>query len=332
MTKKKLISICIPVLNEEANIQLAYDKLINVLAGLTEYDFEFMFTDNASQDTTYQKIEKLAKQDKRVRLVRFSKNHGYQKSILTGYFLANGDAVIQLDCDMQDPPELIPEFLSKWSEGYEVVYGIRVARQEGLFITLCRKAFYRLMNAASENHLPLDAGDFRLLDKKLVNVLAEIDDQSPYIRGMLSSIGFNQIGIEYRRDSRKFGESKFGFKQLFSLAIDGLVSNSFLPLRIISYSGICLALISLICILIVILARLIIGNDWPLGFTTLALIGLANITVVTCLFGVFGTYLSRLIIQSKPMPLAIIEKGIRVGQVPKNSRVRIINASEDAKS
>ena len=160
-----------------------------------EIDFEFVFTDNASTDATFQKLAEVALTEPRVRVFRFSRNFGFQRSILFNLLEARGRAAIQIDADLQDPPELCSEFLKKWEEGYEVVYGIRRQRPEGLLLKLARKMHYRLLRALSEIEVPVDAGDFRLVDRKVIENLRNLKDRDPYLRGIIASIGFSQIGI-----------------------------------------------------------------------------------------------------------------------------------------
>ena len=193
---KKLVSVVVPVFNEEENVARLHAAVTETMAPLGErYDWEFVFTDNHSSDRTFELLEGLAKQDPRVRAFRFSRNFGFQRSIWTGYALARGDAAVQLDCDLQDPPGLIPEFLRLWEQGYKVVYGIRRSRPEGWWINLYRKVFYRLIDFLSEDDLPKDAGDFRLVDRRVLDELRLIHDQQPYLRGSIAALGFRQIGV-----------------------------------------------------------------------------------------------------------------------------------------
>ncbi|MGA7802799.1 MAG: glycosyltransferase family 2 protein [Gammaproteobacteria bacterium] len=206
--RRKLISLVVPVFNEEENIGPLYDAVVQVIPTMEDrYEFEIVFTDNHSSDGTFDKLWELHQCDRRVRVFRFSRNFGYQKSILTGYLKARGEALIQLDCDLQDPPELIPEFVRHWEEGAKVVYGVRRSRKEGALLQWGRRVFYRIANYLSEDELPLDAGDYRLIDRKVVDVLRQVDDAQPYLRGMIAAMGFRQQGIPYDRRGRERGVS-----------------------------------------------------------------------------------------------------------------------------
>jgi glycosyltransferase involved in cell wall biosynthesis len=306
---KKTISLVIPVYNEELNIRPLYNVICNAISGLEEnYNFEFIFTDNHSTDKSFSELERLFNLDKRIRVFRFSRNFGYQKSILTGYLQATGDAIVQLDCDLQDPPSMIAEFIECWENGYSVVYGVRETRKENLGINLMRKAFYRFINYLSEDDLPVDAGDFRLIDKKIANVLRQIDDAQPYLRGAIAVMGFNQIGIPYNRNDRKLGSTNFKFKDLISLAIDGVLNHSIVPLRIASFFGIIASIASLILISFYTAGKFIFGYDWPPGFTTLAVMILCGIAINALFLGILGEYIGRIYKQVKKKPLVIIEK------------------------
>jgi polyisoprenyl-phosphate glycosyltransferase len=311
--KKKLISIIIPVFNEEDNINSLYSALLKFIEKINgKYEFEFVFTDNHSKDKTFNLITELAGKDKRIKAARFSKNFGFQKSIFTGYTLASGDAAIQIDCDLQDPPEVIIEFLSLWEKGYKVVYGIRKNRKEFWLMNLARKIFYRMINVLSEEPLPLDAGDFRLVDRKVLDILKEIDDSTPYLRGTIATLGFNQIGIEYNREERKKGKSKFSFKDLFNLAMDGILNHSVIPLRIATYTGGLISLSAFICMIAYFIMKIFWGNSWPAGFTTIILLLLLSLGLNSLFLGIIGEYIGRIYHQVKKRPITIIEKQINI--------------------
>jgi dolichol-phosphate mannosyltransferase len=186
--KTPLISLVVPVFNEEANIGPFYDAVVAVTDKLQEYRFEFVFTDNHSTDSTFHLLRELALRDRRVRAYRFSRNFGFQRSIMTGYSRAQGDAAIQLDVDLQDPPELIGPFLEQWRLGAEVVYGVRVKRQESWVTNMQRVLFYRLIDHLSEEKIPVDAGDFRLISRRVIDLLKSFDDAQPYLRGTIATL------------------------------------------------------------------------------------------------------------------------------------------------
>lgn len=306
--QKKLISLVIPVFNEEENIFPLYEAVVPIINECADrYDFELVFTDNHSVDSTFAKLSKLRELDQRVRVFRFSRNFGYQKSILTGYLKARGDALIQLDCDLQDPPELIPEFLKHWEDGCAVVYGVRRSRRESATLHYARKLFYRLADYLSEDDLPVDVGDFRLIDRKVVDVLRQVDDAQPYLRGMIAAMGFKQHGINYDRRGRERGTSNFRFKDLVGLALDGILNHSTVPLRLATFFGAGVSVLTLLAIFGYIVGRLIFGFNWPEGFTTLTVLILAGISVNALFLGIIGEYLGRIYQQVKKRPLVIVE-------------------------
>jgi glycosyltransferase involved in cell wall biosynthesis len=305
---KKLISIIVPVFNEEENVAHLYNAVAPVIKKLEErYDFELIFTDNHSTDSTFNKLRELGERDNRVRVFRFSRNFGYQKSIFTGYLKARGDALIQLDCDLQDPPSLIPEFLKHWEDGCSVVYGVRQSRRENMVLHFARKLFYRLANFLSDDYLPVDVGDFRLIDKKIVDVLRQVDDAQPYLRGMIAAMGFRQHGIPYDRNDRERGTTNFRLKDLVNLAMDGILNHSIVPLRMATFFGIGVSIVTVFGIITYSVGKLLFGLDWPAGFTTLAVLALAGISVNALFLGIIGEYLGRIYQQVKKRPLVIVE-------------------------
>jgi len=314
MSQRKLISIITPVYNEEKNIDFYYERMTRVLDELSpKYDFEIIFTDNCSSDSTFAKISEIAKTDKRIKVLSFSQNYGYQRSIFTGYLYAIGDAAVEFDCDLQDPPELLVSFLDEWEKGNKIVYGIRKKRQEGPIILAMRKIFYRFLNAVAEHHIPLDAGDFMLLDRTILGLLKQIDDQDVYIRGTVFSFGFKQVGIPYERDARQFGDSKFPVSKLVRLAMDGIISQSTLPLKVATYFGVFIAFLTLIASGGYVLAKFLSAEQVPEGFTTVVVLILLGISVNAVFIGVLGEYLSRVYGQVRQKPFVIIEKSFEDG-------------------
>lgn len=317
--RKKKISIVTPVLDEEKNIFPFYERVEKVTRGLPQYDWEYFFTDNHSTDKTFDCLKELAGRDRRVKVLRLAKNFGYQHSIHTGYVSASGDAAIQLDCDLQDPPELIPKFLEKWEEGSKVVYGIRTTRAEGRNLQATRKIFYRLLARLGEDRLPPDAGDFRLVDRALLNELKKIHDRHPYLRGTIAAMGFQQTGIPYAREGRKEGKTKFSLRSMVSLAVDGILNHSIFPLRLASLTGLCISFLTLIGILVYTVGKLLFYKDWPAGFATTAVLILFSITLNSIFLGIIGEYLGRIYQQVKIKPLVVVETALNLEE-PYESR------------
>ncbi|AKT37132.1 glycosyltransferase family 2 protein [Chondromyces crocatus] len=309
--ERKLISIVVPVYNEEGNIVPLYEAVNAVFAPIADrYDHEFVFTDNRSQDGTFAELSALAARDARVRVFRFSRNFGFQRSIYTGYVKARGHAAVQIDCDLQDPPSLIVEFIRAWEEGNIIVYGVRRARREGWLITWIRKVFYRLIDLLSEDRLPLDAGDFRLVDRKVIGVLRRISDDKPYLRGTLATLGFQQKGIPYDRAGRVRGESKFSLRDLFGLALDGILAHSTVPLRVATYTGLAVSVITLLGVIGYIVGRILFGANWPIGFATTTVLILLSLSLNALFLGIIGEYVGRIYQQVRRRPLTIIDQSI----------------------
>jgi polyisoprenyl-phosphate glycosyltransferase len=307
--QKKLISIVVPVYNEAPNIDRFHEAVSRAIAPLEErYDFEFIFTDNHSEDDTFPILEKLAARFANIRVFRFSRNFGFQKSIQTGYLKARGAAAIQMDCDLQDPPEMISKFLQAWEDGYRVVFGVRETRKEGFFITKLREFFYWLINFVSDDEIPRNAGDFRLIDRCILQEIAKVKDTNIYLRGRIASMGFAQLGIPYERQERTLGESKFSVRQLVSLALDGILSQSIMPLRIATLSGLAVCSATILAIAYYAVGKYIWGMSWPQGFTTTIVLILFGIGLNGLLLGVIGEYLARIYKQLKFSHETIIER------------------------
>ncbi len=309
----KLLSFIVPVFNEADNVAPLYAAVQGIMAELgPAYDYEVLFTDNHSTDNTFERLGDLAQSDPRVRVLRFSRNFGYQRSIHTGYSYCRGDAAVQLDCDLQDPPQMVLEFVRKWEDGYDVVFGVRKTRKESWGITQLRRVFYRLANAMSEDELPLDAGDFRLVDRRVIDELKKIDDCRPYLRGQIATLGFRQLGIPYDRQERSRGESKFSFSDLVSLAMDAIVSHSIVPMRLATYVGFGTFCATVVGILWYALAKWVFGQDWPAGFATLTILQLLSISLNGLFLGVIGEYVGRIYQQTKRRPLTVVQESVNV--------------------
>ena len=289
----KLISICIPVLNEAENIPFLLDKLNLVANSLPQYDFEFVFSDNHSIDGSWNQIYLASQSDARIKGIRFSKNFGFQNSILANFKRSQGDAVVQIDADLQDPPELLIQFLEQWEHGYHVVYGIRTHRPENWFIRFFRLAGYFVINFLGEFEIPKNAGDFRLLDRKVVDALLRQSPLQPYLRGSIAGLGFNQIGISYKRNERSRGESKFPIRKVFNLGLIGVFNHSLIPLRISTFVGGSTLLLSVLGGLYYVIQQEI-NKNLPPGFTSTQVLILAGIGLNAFFLGIIGEYISRI--------------------------------------
>ena len=253
----QLLTVCIPVYNEEKNIQNTYEIIKKTLDGnLENLDYEIIFADNHSTDNTNDILERICAKDLKVKYIRYNKNIGYDRSLLQAYINSSGDAVVSIDCDLQDSPNLILEFINKWNQGYDLVYGIRKKRLEGSLITFFRKIFYYLINNFSEEKYPKDVGDFKLIDKSIVETLKNVNEPYPYVRGLVYSNSKNSIGLDYNRSERKHGESKYGFFSASKYALNAILENSYFFNSIFRY----LSLFSLILSFIFLIASLFTQN------------------------------------------------------------------------
>jgi glycosyltransferase involved in cell wall biosynthesis len=310
---KKLVSICVPVFNEESVIPELFSRLRVVLGSLkSEYDFEVVFTDNHSTDSTWDLLKVEAASSLNffsVKALRFSRNFGFQNSILENYRLARGDAVIQLDADLQDPPELISVFLQKWESGFDVVYGVRQSRSEGLISSRLRTQGYRILDFLAEHSLPENAGDFRLVDRKVLDALINQNLVDPYLRGSIASLGFNQIGIPFERMARAGGESKFPPTKVFALGLKGVINHSLIPLRLSTYLGAIVLFVSA-CGGVFYFIQRQVSSDIPPGFTTTQILILSAIGFNAFFLGIIGEYVSRIYRIVRAEPNAVIQDKI----------------------
>ena len=312
MKTKKLISIITPVFNEEESLDNYYQRISNVIDKLvSKYDFEIIFTDNCSTDNTFQKLQDLAKIDEKIRIFSFSKNFGYQKSIWFGYYKSKGSATLELDVDLQDPPEILEIMLEHWERGYKIVYGIRKDRSEGVFINTLRKLFYRLIRNFSDYDIPNDAGDFMLVDRVIINHLKKIKLSDPYLRGTIFGFGYPKIGINYKRDLRKAGTSKFPSLKLIGLASDAFINTSIFPLRMALISGLITAFASILLAGCFIIDKLFLGAELPKGITAILVLLLASISINSVLMAILGEYIGKIYRQfSASDIIPIVEKQI----------------------
>ena len=310
-----LLSVVVPVYNEQEVIGETVKRLVGVLDGMS-VDYEVVFVNDGSQDGTLSVLRPLCEADARLKLVNFSRNFGHQIAITAGMDMTRGDAVVVIDADLQDPPEVIPGMFEVWKQGYEVVYGKRVSREgETFFKKFTARVFYRFMARMTEVDMPVDTGDFRLIDRRVVDALRRIPERNRYVRGIVSWLGFRQYAYEYERHERFAGQTKYPLKKMLKLASDGLVSFSVKPLRWILGTGIVLSALSVLYLLYVLIASLCgaamlsAGLYALLGFITL-LLGVVMISL-----GVLGEYVGRIYDEAKARPLYIVSDTVNIEAV-----------------
>jgi dolichol-phosphate mannosyltransferase len=303
----KTISVVIPFFNEGHNVDRIYQELVAMhQRDLPGYALQVVLMDNHSADDSFERARAIAARDARVTVIRLSRNFGYQANILTGLFAATGDAVVQLDADGEDDPTLIPRMVELWEAGNRVVYGVRRRRAESWVLSLQRKAFYRLLNMATDLALPVDAGDFRLLDRQVVEALRACPESHLYVRGLVSFAGFQQAGFEYDRRPRYSGDSRFSYLGYWRLAWDAITSFSDLPLRLATWCGVLLAGGSLIAMMFYLCYHFVFGTRAP-GFTTIVLVLFFLAGAQFLFLGLLGTYIGRIFIEVKRRPRSIVE-------------------------
>jgi glycosyltransferase involved in cell wall biosynthesis len=292
--EKKIVSVSIPVLNEESNLQSLDIILKNIAEDLSEkYEFEFIYTDNNSDDRTWEILMQLGETDSRIRAYRFSKNIGFQNSILFNYKQTVGDVVIQIDADMQDPPELIFKFLEQWENGYKIVSGVRQNRAESYFMRKFRSAGYWFIDLISEHPIKRNTGDFRLMDRKVVDALINLRIPNPYLRGAISKLGVVEFDLPYSRNARISGTSKFNFRDIIKLGMNGISNHSNLPLKLANFVGISSLLLSLLGGIYYVTIKFM-QPDLPRGYASLYILIVFGIGVNSLLLSVIGSYIRKI--------------------------------------
>jgi len=266
---------------------------------------EVILVNDGSRDASLELMRRFHEEDHRFKAIDFSRNFGHQVAITAGIDFAQGDAVILLDADLQDPPELLPQFLAKWEEGYQVVYAVRKSRKEHLFKRLAYLAFYRILQKVSNISIPLDSGDFCLMDRVVIDMLKSMRERNRFVRGLRSWTGFHQIGLEYEREERHSGDVKYTMPKLIKLALDGIFSFSYFPLQLASYTGFFVSIASFLGILVYLYRKLIIGGE-PQGFPTLVILILFLGGVQLISLGVIGEYIGRVYDEVKQRPIYVI--------------------------
>ncbi|MBI4927011.1 MAG: glycosyltransferase family 2 protein [Anaerolineae bacterium] len=300
-----VLSVIAPIFNEHDSLPELYRRVSGVLDGLGE-TWELILVDDGSSDGSTDIIRGLAQQDVRVRPVIFARNFGHQIAVTAGLDYSRGDAVVIIDADLQDPPELIADMVAKWREGYEVVYAVRAEREgESWFKLFTASLFYRMIYRITDVKIPLDTGDFRLIDRAVVNVMNSMRERHRFLRGMAAWVGFKQIGLPYKRSARFAGETKYPFRKMFKLALNAVTSFSYFPLQLATWIGFIAAGISAIFIPIVIIERLAGLQAFAGQATTLVMVlFLGGVQLIS--LGILGEYIGRIYDEVKGRPLYIV--------------------------
>jgi dolichol-phosphate mannosyltransferase len=305
MTKPRY-SIVAPIYNEEGNIQVLYDRICEVMDSTGE-SWELVTVNDGSRDRSLELLQDLSARDPRIKVINFARNFGHQIAVTAGLDYTSGDAVVIIDADLQDPPELILEMIERWKAGYEVVYAVREERHgESWFKLLTAKIFYRLIYRITDVNIPMDTGDFRLMDRKVVNALQSMREHNRFIRGMTSWIGFRQTGVSYVRQARHSGETKYPLRKMVRFAMDAITGFSYFPLQIMIYVSFVLGLVALLIIPIISILRLILGMSFLGGqVTTIIVVLLLSAFQLFFLF-ILGQYVARIYDEVRDRPLYIV--------------------------
>lgn len=308
----KVVSVVVPVFNEEEVIETTHGRLVSVLSSLS-LPYEIIYVDDGSKDKTVDIITPWTREGDEVKLLTFSRNFGHQTAITCGMDYAAGEAIVIIDADLQDPPEVIPEMIAKWREGYEVVYGKRSSREgETVFKKWSAKTFYRFLHRMSDVEIPTDVGDFRLIDRKVRDVLLRIPEHNRYVRGLIAWLGFRQTYVLFERQARAAGVTKYPLKKMLKLASDGITSFSYKPLRIATTIGLSLSAFGFLFFIFVFISRLFNLQVMEPGYATLMCVILFFFGIVLIMLGIIGEYIGRIFEEVKGRPLYIVDdkKGV----------------------
>lgn len=312
------LSVVIPIFNEEETLQVLFTRLGEALGSLGE-DFEVIFVNDGSRDGSERMLRDFHVRDPRFRSIHFSRNFGHQTAITCGFDHARGRAVVAMDGDLQDPPEVLKDMLALWRDGYDVVYAVRQKRKEGLVMRSAYKAFYWLLRKVSYLDIPLDSGDFSLIDRRVIDILKSMPERNRFVRGLRTWAGFRQIGYEYAREARFAGESKYSLGKLMKLAFDGLVSYSYVPLRLVSNVGLLVSATALGYMAYLVIARAFGGTPIE-GWTSTVVIVLFLGGVQLLSLGVIGEYVGRIFEEVKHRPHYVVRETIGFGAGPADPR------------
>ncbi len=304
--KKQLLSVIVPVYNEEQVLDAFYERATAAFAAIQDVDYELLFVDDGSSDGSYEALEGFSRTDPHVGVVKFSRNFGHQIAITAGLDHARGDAVVVIDADLQDPPEVVADMVAKWRDGYDVVYARRSHRAgEGRMKLLTASAFYRILSRLVSIKIPVDVGDFRLLSRRAANEMRRLREKDRFVRGLVSWIGFRQTAVEYDRAERHAGDTKYPFRKMLQFALDGITSFSTVPLKLATWLGYAASLFAFLYLASVFVQKLagITVDGWATIMVAVTFLGGVQLI---CL-GILGEYIGRIFTEIKPRPMYVIE-------------------------
>jgi dolichol-phosphate mannosyltransferase len=304
-----LISVVVPVFNESEVLPQFYARATEALSAVAGFDYELIFVNDGSRDDSQDQLAAFSARDPRVNVIKFSRNFGHQIAITAGIDFAIGDCVVVIDADLQDPPEVIGRMAEKWQEGYDVVYGVRAARKgESHLKRWTASAYYRLLSRIVKIDIPIDVGDFRLMSRRATDELKRLREKDRFVRGLVSWIGFRQTGVEYERDPRQAGETKYPYRKMIQFALDGVTSFSTLPLRLATWLGYGASLFAFVYLFYVFAQRFLGFTVQGWATTMVGMLFLGGVQLI-CL-GIIGEYLGRIFNEIKPRPMYVIEETV----------------------
>jgi len=312
------LSIIIPSFNEEQNINELYERIVKTLFEIKIDDYEIIFIENGSTDNSLSILKNLNTLNKNVKIVSFSRNFGYQNAILAGLDFSKKNHACILDGDLQDPPEIIKDFVLKANDGFDVVYGIRKKREATLFKKINYKLFYFFYQKLSEISVPKEVGEFCLINRKVIDHLIRLKEKNLFLRGLRTWIGFNQVGIEYNRLQRHKGNAKFSFYDSFALGLDGIISFTMMPLRIVLVTGMILSFFSILYLIFILVTKLLVIFSFkiplwlvmPKGLTIMNLIMVTFFSLIVLILGIIGEYIGKIYTEVKDRPRYIVKEFI----------------------
>ncbi len=309
-SQKPLLSIIVSMYNEEESLDFFFEVMEKELQKIKKYSYEIVCIDDGSVDKTFELLRVRAKKDKRIKVVKFSRNFGKEYGMMAGLKFCKGRAAVPIDVDLQDPPELISSFIEKWEEGYDMVYGIRNDRTSDTFLKrVTAKLFYKTYNLMTKSPIPYNAGDYRLIDRKVINAILSLKERNVFMKGVFGWTGFKSCGVKYTRQKRKAGESKWNYWKLWNFALDGITASTTFPLRVWTYLGSLLSVTGMLYAMYIIIRTIVRGTDVP-GYASLLVFILLLGGIQMIILGILGEYIGRIFIEVKNRPLYIVEQKV----------------------